>query len=449
MKKITLAAAVMFLICAIMAVSCRQRTEIPEGRVGVSYMGWGNEVEQEIVKNILNTFNSSQDRIWASYISSPESGEAYMARLNTMAAAGSLPDAAMLGEDQVLRWASNNMLLDLTDLFQTIEEQPIDAVAFRYRGRTVAYSLANEIALLYYNRDMFDAAGLPYPPARAEDAWTWDQFVDIAKRLTKDTAGRTPYDPGFDHRNIVTYGASFLYWSNFWPVLGVSMGDGGWFTEDLNTLLIDHPDTIAAAQALADLHLVHYVSPNPAIGIDDPAVAMLSGQIAMAVDGQWAIGLSYLNAMKEGLNYGIGVLPKHQKPVTNNFGGPAVLFNTSKNPNEAREMLRRFYDPELNLEMIQSGIWMPIRQSWYHEERHIRTWADHPLRPPLEQYRHAAINYALNNLVQSPFYYFAGWSEFNDLLTPAMDPVWQGAQTARQAITAVAPALRDVLARHR
>jgi len=420
-----------------------QKTGVPAGRTEVTYMGWGNEVEQQVVQKTLDTFNSSQQKIWATYIPTPED---YMTKLNAMAASNSLPDAGMLGDDQVLRWAANGMLLELSDLFPTQEEQPIDAVRYVYQGKPVAYSLANETFLLYYNRDIFDKAGIPYPPSKAENAWTWDQFVNVAKRLTKDTSGRTPNDQGFNRENIVTYGVAFNYWSNFWPVFGKSNG-GGWFSSDRKTLLINSPETVQAAQAIADLYLKDNVAPNPTSGLGDGdgAIAMLSGQVAMAIAGQWAVGLNYLEASKEGLRYSVGVLPKFKTAVSSNAGGPAVLFKTSKHPAEAKEMVRQFYDPEKNLLFIQTGIWQPIRLSWYKNENHIRTWADHPNRPPLEDYRNAVINYTMNNLEQAPNFYFAGWSEFSDILTPAMDPVWQGTKTAKQALDEAYPALKAIV----
>ena len=39
--------------------------------------------------------------------------------------------------------------------------------------------------VVYYNRDLFDAAGVPYPEA----GWTWAEFLDAAKALTRDIDG--------------------------------------------------------------------------------------------------------------------------------------------------------------------------------------------------------------------------------------------------------------------
>jgi multiple sugar transport system substrate-binding protein len=350
-----------------------------------------------------------------------------------MAASNSLPDAAMMPEDQVLRWAASGRLMDLSDLFTGESEQVIEQVKFKYNNKIVAYSLAEETIILYYNRSIFDQARIPYPPAKAEEAWTWAQFVEVAKKLTKDQAGKTPNDSGFDPKKIATYGVAFNYSPYFWPVLGTSNG-GGWFSEDGKNLLINSPETVEVAQAIADLYLKDRCSADPFLGVGDAAMAMLSGQVAMAIEGQYSIGLQYLNAMKEGLDYGVGVIPKFKKPVTTNTGAPAVVFNSSKHKTEAREIIKQLYDPEKNLLFITTGIWQPTRKSWYTDEEKIKSWADHPNRPPLEEYRHAVINYTLNNAIQAPYFYFPKCVEFSEILNTKMEPVWRGTKNAKAAL---------------
>jgi multiple sugar transport system substrate-binding protein len=435
----------LFLLAAALVFSggsSQKKSDVPEGRVEITYMGWGNNVEQSVNKKIIDTFNKSQNKVWATYVVVPYGD--YVTKVNAMASSGSLPDTGMMVEDTVMRWAANGMFLDVSDLFAQGEEA-IDAVKFTYNGKTVAYSLANEAIILYYNRALFDKAGLPYPPSRAEDAWAWNQFVDVAKKLTKDNNGRTPNDRGFDKENIASYGIAFNFSTWFWPTMMVSNG-GGLVSQDRKTLLINSPESIEAVQALADLYLVHNCGPNPASGLGgDAAMSMLSGQVAMAIDGQWAIGNSYAPAAREGaLDYSVAVLPKFKKPVTTNTGGPAVIFNTTKHPQEAKEFLRNLYDPEKNLQFITSGIWQPVRKSWYLEEDKIKTWADHQFRPPLEDYRNAVINYSLNNIDQNPFFYLSCWQEFSELLGPAMSPVWQGRRSAKDVLNALYPELKQI-----
>lgn len=69
---------------------------------------------------------------------------------------------------------------------------------------------------IFFNKDLFDAAGVPYPPQEYGQRYTdingqtrvWDMNAlrDVAMLLTLDANGRNATDPDFDHNNIVQYG---------------------------------------------------------------------------------------------------------------------------------------------------------------------------------------------------------------------------------------------------
>lgn len=117
--------------------------------------------------------------------------ETYMEKLNTMATGGQLPDCALMSEAGVLQWAEQGMLLDISDMYGPDDPQPLDCVTYTYEGKPVAYATANNSLVMFYNKDMFDAAGVEYPPTDVANAWTWDEFVDVAKQLTLDSSGLT------------------------------------------------------------------------------------------------------------------------------------------------------------------------------------------------------------------------------------------------------------------
>lgn len=401
-------------------------------------MAWyNNETEPAETQKSLDKFNASQDKITVKLVSVPYAD--YVTKLNTMASSNSLPDTAMMMESQVIKWAVNGKLLDMSNMY-TGNDAPLDSLAFKYNGKAVAYSCANEVLVLYYNKDIFDKAGLPYPPATADKAWTWQQFVDVAKKLTKDKNGKTPNDSGFDPQNTVTYGANFNTISWMWPVLALSNG-GGLVSDDGKELLLGKPETIEAAQAIADLNLKDHVAPTPATLATFPTldVTLLSGKVAMATSGQWEIGVSLKNSLKDGLHYGVGVLPKMKTPVTLNTGGPNVIFSSTKNAEAAKEFMKWYTNEENNIGLIQSGVWMPTSKKWYQQDDLIKKWADNEVHPPLAEYKTAVIDYAMNNAKQVPWYFFPGYDRMDEIIGPGMDPVWTGKTTAKDAI------LNDIL----
>ena len=172
---------VTFLLIVILvfsAFAAQQKTEI-------TYMAWYNTTQSEAadIQKTLDKFNAEQDEIHVSLITVSRAD--YETKLNTMAAAKQLPDTCMMAEPMTLRYAAAGLLADVSDMYDP-EEAPLESLAFTYRGKTVAYSCANEVLLIFYNKKIFDEAGIPYPPAKAEEAWTWDEFVEVAKKLTKD-----------------------------------------------------------------------------------------------------------------------------------------------------------------------------------------------------------------------------------------------------------------------
>src|SRR5690606_34937624 len=144
-------------------------------------------------------------------------------------------------------------------------------------------NLAVEVMVLWYNKDIFDKAGVPYPPSNPGE-WTWEEFVETARALTVDRNGRRPGDPGFDPNRIQTYGVAFGTW---WaPVLPFVWSNGGdWFDETGRQVLIDQPESVEALQNLADLIYKHRVAPTPTQMESLPAFNILlqTQRVAMVI----------------------------------------------------------------------------------------------------------------------------------------------------------------------
>ena len=413
-----------------------------DGPVTITYAMWGDAAEVANVQSVIDVFHSEQDRIRVEIINI-DRGE-YVAALNTMAIAGNLPDSGIVVESMVIPWAEAGILADVSNMFDGFPEAPLPKLGFNWEGNTVAYSVANELLLIFYNRDMFNAAGVAYPPASAATAWTWDQFVDVAMTLTLDGNGNNAHSPNFNPANIVQYGASFDAAIWMLEVWALSNG-GGWFAPGQpNNLIIDQPAAIEAIQKIADMHLVHNAAPQFGTNTATTIESQLLTNTAMQVNGQWSIGVWLGPAQfSDGLNYGVGVLPTMRRNVTIATGGANVAFNTSDHLEEALEWLAWYAQVENALEgMIQTGIWMPIFPIWYHDEAYMRTWADNPNFPPFEEYRSAVIEYALTNAEPTAWYWVSNMELFTDVLSTALAPVWSGDATAAEAIAGAMDALR-------
>jgi multiple sugar transport system substrate-binding protein len=417
--------------------------------VEISYMMWYNTTQSEgqTQQAIIDKFNASQNRIKVSLILIPRDG--FETKVNTMAAGGQLPDCTTLSEAMAIEFAANDLLADVSTMYPP-DAAPLKTCTFTYKGKPVGYSSGNEVLLLYYNKKLFDAAKVSYPPASADKAWTWDQFVQAAKKLTKDKNGKTPNDAGFDAKNIVTFGADFnrLWW--MWPIVMYSNG-GGLMSPDGKELWINKPESIEAMQKLADLYVKDKVAPSVGDKNAMPSLdlTLLTNKIAMATSGQWEMGVSLNNSLKDGLDYGVGVLPKMKKAVTYNTGAPYGVFKATKHLAEAIEFIRYISSEEISWEQITNGILMPVNAKWYKNEAAMRQWADHPPRPAFAMYKTAVIDYAMNNAVQVPWYYFNGYMGLNDIIESGTEAVWNGKTTAKDYINSIMPKLTQYFNAHK
>lgn len=408
-------------------------------KVQITYAFWGNETEAAATQAILDEFNATNDHIEVKAEVIP--WESYMETLNTRAMGGTLPDCALMSEAGALQWASQGMLADISDMYADSDAKPLRSATFTYEGNDVAYAVANNSLLLYYNKDMFDAAGVDYPPTTAEDAWTWDEFVETAKLLTLDANGNNATSEDFDPDNIVQYGCMVenLTWQL--EVWARSNG-GGFYNEDGTEVTIGEQAAIDAIQAVADLYLVDHVAPL-STGLTDDGVSrsVIAGTVAMTTNGAWNIGTCLADAKNEGLNYGIAVLPYMKEKVTIATGGPNVVFSQGEHQAEAMEFLKWYSREENNWELISNGTWAPVLSSYYEDEEMTHKWLDNPNFPDYEMSKDVLVDYVNECAVPTAWYYTNNTTDFNELLGSVLGTVWTGEQTAEEAITSNLDAL--------
>ena len=404
-------------------------------KVNITYACWGTIEENKAVQDALDKFNASQDKTKVELKLIPWEG--YVASLNTMAAANNLPDTANMQEPMVMDWVKQGMLADISDMYAGSDSKPLDCITYKADGKPVAYGVAAETVVMYYNKSMFDKAGVAYPPSTLDKAWTWDEFVANAKKLTLDKNGKHPDEAGFDAQNITQYGCLVenLAWQLEWPILS---NGGGFYSADGSKVTIGDPAATEAIQKVADLYLKDHVAPL-SIGSTDDGVqrGLIAGTVAMTTNGTWNVGTCLNTAKEQGLNYGIAVLPKMKQSATLATAGTNVVFNQSKHQKEAIEWIKWYANIDNGWPLISAGIWPPIFENYYTDETLTHKWLDNPNFPPYADYKAAAVDPMLDkNYVHSASWFYVNHAaDFNNLLTSILGDVWSGKATAQDVIT--------------
>lgn len=400
----------------------------------MTYSYWGSGLEKASVEQALADF-TAETGIPVEPLHIPED---YLTKLTTMAAANTMPDVGYMTEANTIEWALNDMFESLTELYESDTfAKRLETNLFRTPdGDVVGMSMANEAIVMFYNKAIFDEAGVDYPPARADDAWTWDEFIDVCKQLTKDANGLTPNDEGFDPENVVTYGARIGKYAHIMEPFFRSNG-GGVYSEDYTEIWLDKPETLEVLNALSDMIHVHHVHPSPDQASTVPATgsAFLSNRLAMDIDGQWALQGIAESAREDGIQFDVAVLPKFKEAVTSNTGAPTVIFKGTTHKEDAFKLVEFILDPEKMIELITSGLWQPTEYDWYVEEEFIDRWMSEDTHPA--GYRTAVIDYSRENMVANPFFSVPTVGKIGDLFQPALDPAWIGTSTPEECIDSV------------
>jgi multiple sugar transport system substrate-binding protein len=411
--------------------------------VALHFTFWGSDVERAAVEKTVRAFEAANPniKVQAEHIPGPE----YVARLSAMFAAGDPPDVGYLYETHAALWASGGKVLDMTDVVNAdplLADRLPETYYYYGSGKTLGTNTATETTVMFYNKDLFDQAGLPYPPSDPEQAWTWPEFLAAARRLTSDSAGLHPGEPGFNPQQINVYGVRLAdEWWGYYPFIYSNGGEI--VNEDGTRLLLDSPEALEAVQALADLMWVDYVAPTPfaARQLPKPEVLLQTGQAAMVVDGQWKL-LDF--ASMEGLNYGLAVLPKMKEPKTLIFGSPTVIFAGTQHLEAAIQFYKYHNDPQV-VDLFERGLWMPLDRTYYTEPGAIANWLDNPAHPP--EARGVLVDYTLCCVVRTPHYYVKNFGQIADqAIQPAMNRVWANMATPAEAMAEAVAAAAQMMA---
>lgn len=293
------------------------------------------------------------------------SGPDPMQQMSTFCAGGKCPDVLMAWELTYAGLADRGVLLDLTTMlardraFATeLNADSVPALYQTFTFRDGQYALPEQWSgnFLFYNRKLFAEANLSPPPARWDTAWTFAEFLDAARALTKrDGAGKVT-QWGFVDTWVPYYSAGLFGMNNGTP----------WCTPRTNPthLNLDDDAFIEGIQFYADLAFRHQVAPKPA---DQQSMSTMdlfsSGRAAMALGGHWRYQTF---SQADGLDFDITVLPSgpHGNGAQSDIGTTGLaIAATSSRKEQAWEFVKFATGPIGQGVIGESGLFVPVLTS--------------------------------------------------------------------------------------
>jgi multiple sugar transport system substrate-binding protein len=281
--------------------------------------------------------------------------------LKTQIAAGNPPD--IIGPVGVRgRNGFEGMFLDLSaeitkNNFDLTQYDPALVKFFQSADGQVGLPYDIFPAFMFYNKDLFKAAGLPNLPTKVGDqyqgkTWNWDNLTTIAQQLTLDESNKKSTDAGFNPDKIKQFGIDFQWWDG--RRMASAFGAGSFVGPDGNAQI---PQTFQDAwtwyySAMWTKHFAptgKYVSST----MLNAGTTVSSGRIAMDATNGWAIS-SFGSAGKATFKaWDMAVMPANAAGVTT---GPMdsdtfCISKGSKVPDQAfTAMVAMLADPGLMLD---------------------------------------------------------------------------------------------------
>jgi multiple sugar transport system substrate-binding protein len=424
-------------------------TPPPAEAVTVVFTGWGGTEENDGVLNAAKYFMEQNPDIKINWIQIPEN---YADKVMAMVAAGTPPDTAFTDYSYFQEYAKRGLLMDITP---NIKADPVIGAADYFiepqeeqrctrNGKWYGIGSCWVAPHVYYNADIFQKEGITPPSNSPEEAWPWDKFLEIARQLTIDTNGKHPDESGFDKDNIERWAIQWPTWSI--PLHSAIASNGGdWLDMQTGLITLDKPEATEALQKIADLMLVENVAPRgtvmSALGLTNTQM-LENGKLAMAVDGSWA--LSWITKINATL--GTAVCPKFKVPATDMQAHIHTPFAATKYPEQAWKWIRFLATEYYQLQFLKMGLWLPSQTALMTTEG-MKKWFTER-KGPGNGVHPAGYEKIVTEYVPKygkVMYMPPGYNEAIALVQPGLDAIFNGNQTAEEAMKSLVPDANAVL----
>lgn len=272
----------------------------------------------------------------------------YYQKVITQMAGGSAPDIGRIAESYMPMLIYKGQVVDLTDYIaedfdmSLYYEKTFENSAYR-DGHYYGLPSGLNYYLVYYNKDMFDAAGLAYPSGDWNKASSFEEYREMAKTLTQGEGAEK------------TYGFSAGPYMAAVGMFNKSLGGNNVFDESGNPSMNDAVSKEVFAwfdTMLRD----DYSMPRPTDTKVMSAFDMFkAGRLGMVLDGTWWLGS--IKDIKD-FEVGIAAIPSGNgtEAFTSQFVDSFVIFKGSEHEKEAWEAVKAIMSTEAFEALASTGV---------------------------------------------------------------------------------------------
>jgi len=291
------------------------------------------------VEALVKQFNDAHPDIQVDMSISP--WDSLMQNLLTQLSTGQGPDIMGIDPINLPNYAQSGYVSDISDVFASGSEMdpknfpPAYIDLLKYNGKFYGAPMTFATLMMYYNKDLFTAAGLdPNKPPT-----DWATWIDDIKKLTDPSKGQ--YGLAIAEHDTVPNWPLFIW------------GNGGDIIRDGKSALAD-PKTVEALQTWGDLVTKNQISPFGLSGADADKLFQ-TGKAAMEITGPWQVQ-GYIDTK---LNFDVTPPPAGPAgPVTAATADVLMINSASQHQAEAREFIK-FWDSQASQAFYSNTVHFP------------------------------------------------------------------------------------------
>lgn len=347
----------------------------------------------------------------------------YWTMLEAGATGGSLPDVFWMHSNEFYKYAQYEMLLDLTDKINSSElidlsKYPEDIVEiYNYEDKQFAVPKDIDTIALWYNKTMFDEAGMEYP----NENWTWEDFRNACKKLTKDDGSQFGYALKPSNNQDGWYNTVY------------SMG-GSVISKDKKESKMNDTNTIKALELITGIIKDGSTPSYEVMTENNPEALFEAGKVAMITQGSWMLAELCNNDYVKA-NCDISVLPKdsvtgNRISIYNGLGWGAAA-NTSY-PDEAWQLIEYLGSKEAQQKQSDLGVVISAYEGT--TENWVKAYSDFNLQAYLDM---------MNNLVIRP--YSKTTITWEEMISEELIDAWAGKVEVKDVCNDITNKMNDIL----